>query len=60
MNRCDEQLLMLLRFALELDDSFALQPTAEEWVRLYEESIRHSLVGVTFVGVTLKALHWLW
>lgn len=51
MNRCDEQLLMLLRFALGLDDSFALQPTAEEWARLYEESIRHSLVGVTFVGV---------
>lgn len=51
MSHCDEQLLVLLRFALGLEDSFALRPTAEEWTRLYEESIRHSLVGVTFVGV---------
>lgn len=47
----DENLLMLLRFALGLDDSFRLQPTVEGWQSLYEEAIRHSLVGVTYVGV---------
>ena len=44
--------LALLRFSLGIDREFNFRPTAGEWVQLYEQSLRQSLVGVTYEGVS--------
>lgn len=50
-NHRDQQLLALLRFSLGVSSELGLKPTAAEWVALYEEASRHSMLGVTFDGV---------
>ena len=50
MYKRDENLLLLLRYALNVAEEpprFA----AEEWQQLFEDSCRHSLVGVLFEGI---------
>lgn len=44
--------LALLRFSLGIDREFNFRPTAGEWAQLYEQSLRQSLVGVTYEGVS--------
>ena len=48
----DNHFLALLRFSLGIDREFNFRPTADEWARLYEQSLRQSLVGVTYEGVS--------
>lgn len=52
MATSSDHFLALLRFSLGIDREFNFRPTAGEWAQLYEQSLRQSLVGVTYEGVS--------
>ena len=52
MATSSDHFLALLRFSLGIDREFNFRPTADEWAQLYEQSLRQSLVGVTYEGVS--------
>ena len=52
MASSSDHFLALLRFSLGIDREFNFRPTAGEWAQLYEQSLRQSLVGVTYEGVS--------
>lgn len=48
----DKHFFALLRFSLGIDQNFSFRPTAGEWMQIYEQARRQSLVGVMYEGVT--------
>ena len=42
----------LLRFSLGIDRDFNFRPTIDEWKQLYNQTLKQSLVGVTYEGVS--------
>lgn len=49
---CDSLFFALLRFSLGIDGDFSHRPAASEWVQLYTQARKQSLVGVTFEGLS--------
>ena len=41
----------LIQISLGTRETFSTEPTADDWIAMYEESDRHCIVGVTFEGV---------